>query len=246
MPNNISKDVIEVIKKEIADIAFDFCDACLGNPVSAAKSFYNIIKTMVSVRDVIFWGKVKRYLRGMDLSNSDKERLKALLSGQNNGEKNVKRLIQCIDNIESEDTIDFLAKATRALINGDIKDKATYFRICYVLEHTLYEDLCFLREHIKKEKLAYSFNTQGLLATGLMYISAIDNDGDGNDGSQLYSFTPVAGEVLKHAILYDEEQSNWRKVGGKIEVPHTAMPYEIATEEEINSLFDDFKVDKNE
>lgn len=116
---------------------------------------------------------------------------------QRKKEENSFRLIEYIDRVETQKKIQYLVNATRCLL-ADFIDIATYFRICHAVTYTLDEDLQFLKTHIEKSNLSYDAYVQGLLTAGLMYQSVIDGNGD-----QKYSFTPMAEDVDRFAVSYD-------------------------------------------
>lgn len=175
----------------------DTINAILGDPISAGKVMLAIAKSPFFVREQLFWSKIEAFLNGVYLDVDDCARLRTKLTECGAKGDNPCRLVECIDRAETQQKIRYLINATRCLL-ADFIDLSTYFRICHAVTHTLEEDLCFLREHIKEGNLPYDQFTQGLLSAGLMYQSVVDGN-----GNQKYSFTPIAKIVDQYAISYD-------------------------------------------
>lgn len=184
------------IAADLLESVFDFAS---GNPVSAGKSIAALANAPSSIRDKLFWGKLSSFLDGAHLSEDDCAQLRAKLAEDEMWEDNSSRLVDCIDRAETHRKVQYLANATRCLL-ADFVDRSTYFRICHVVAHTLDEDLQYLAEHIGEPNLLYSEHVQGLLTSGLMYRSVINNGGD-----QKYSFVPFAETVDRYAVSYRNE-----------------------------------------
>lgn len=193
--------------------------------------FNQLCKFYSNIHDLIFWKKVEAFFKGTHFTDEESEKIRQLLNQDNKKVENIKRIIQCIDNIETENVILYFSQATRAFLNEDILELETYFRVCYVLGHTLYEDLEFLQRHFNEKDITYNLNVQGLLASGLMHVATINGE------EQTYSFTPLAEIVLNRAILYDEK----KKVQSinTMASPQTEVEVKYATADDIDKLFYD-------
>lgn len=198
----------------------DTINAILGDPISAGKIMLAIAKSPFFVREQLFWTKVEAFLNGVYLDSDDCAKLRAKLTECGEKGDNPCRLVECIDRAETQQKIRYLINATRCLLT-DFIDLSTYFRICHAVTHTLEEDLCFLRNHIKECNLPYDQFIQGLLSAGLMYQSVIDGNGD-----QKYSFTPIAEIVDQYAVSYDdvERYPNPTIRANQEEVPQISIP----------------------
>lgn len=195
-----TKEIIEMekIDEESIDFLEDIVNAILGNPIAIGKIIFTLAKSPFFMREKIFWNKLQLFLNGVYLDDKDCEKLRARLMENEENKDNVLRLVDCIDNIQTQRKMNYLINATRCLLSEFI-DRATYFRICHIITHTLDEDLLFLRKNIKGTDFLYSSNVQGLLVSGLMFQSVFD----AND-EQKYSFTPLAQIIDQYSISYDD------------------------------------------
>ena len=122
-------------------------------------------------------------------------------------------------------------------IFADFIDLPTYFRICHAITHTLDEDLQFLKMHIGENDISYDVCVQGLLTSGLMYQSVIDGNGD-----QKYSFTPIAENVDRFAVSYDNidrypnPKNSVQRTVPQISIP--SLEWQEISKDEIDALFD--------
>ena len=208
------------VQEASANILEDTINAILGDPISTGKIMLAIAKSPFFVREQLFWTKLEAFLNGVYLDSDDWAKLRAKLTECGKKGDNSYRLVECIDRVETQQKIDYLINATRCLLT-DLIDLSTYFRICHAVTHTLEEDLCFLRNHIKESNLPYDQFIQGLLSAGLMYQSVIDGNGD-----QKYSFTPIAEIVDQYAVSYDdvERYPNPTIRASQGEVPQISIP----------------------
>lgn len=186
------------VQEASTNILEDTINAILGDHISAGKIMLAIAKSPFFVREQLFWAKMEAFLNGVYLDSEDCVRLSNKLTECGKKGDNLYRLVECIDRAETQQKIRYLINATRCLLM-DLVDLPTYFRICHAITHTLEEDLCFLRNHIKECNLEYDQFTQGLLSAGLMYQSIIDGNGD-----EKYSFTPIAEIINQYALSYND------------------------------------------
>ena len=178
-------------------------NAILGNPVSAAKVLLTVIESPYFIREKLFLTKLEIFLNGIYQQESDIEKLKYQLALKDDKQENAKRILYCIDKVETDKKVDYLINVTRALIN-DIIDLSKYFRICNVVVNTLDEDLKFLREHIEKEEMDDRIEVQGLSSVGLMIQTVFDAGNAEGYATQKYSFTKLAKIVDICAISYND------------------------------------------
>ena len=191
-------DIVSDNAKEASkDFLNNLIDAVLGDSIAAGRVMVAIAKSPFFIREQIFWRKFSSFLEGVYLSEEERRDLRVKITENGTKGENAFRLIEYIDRVETQKEIQYLVNATRCLL-ADFIDIATYFRICHAVTYTLDEDLQFLKTHIEKSNLSYDAYVQGLLTAGLMYQSVIDGNGD-----QKYSFTPMAEEVDRFAVSYD-------------------------------------------
>lgn len=185
------------IKDASIDLFQDAIGAVRGDPVSIGRIIIALMRSPFLLREKIFWNKMESFLNGVMLSEDERADFSAKLAEEGSWEENSLRLLECIDRVETQQKVKYLVNASRCLLTGFI-DLSTYFRICNVLSQTIDEDLHFLKDHHGESNLPYSASVQGLLTSGLMYQSLINNKGD-----QGYSFTPFAETVNRFAVDYD-------------------------------------------
>ena len=188
-----------VSRGEIRDASTNFLEdvteAILGNQDAVGKIMVALTTSPFFLREQMFWSKLDAFLNGVYLDEEDCAKLRAKLVGDGKKGDTPRRLIECIDKVESEQKIQYLINATRCLLVNFI-DRPEFFRICHAITHTLEEDLSFLGEHIKETDLPYDTYVQGLYTAGLMYISVAGEE-------QRYAFTPLAEMVDQYAVSYE-------------------------------------------
>ena len=212
MKSLISKEEINASTALLADTG----SAVLGDPISAGKVMLAIMKSPFFIREQLFWKKLEAFLDGVYLDDNDSSKLRAkLMEYGNKKDDNACRLVEYIDRAETQQKISYLINATRCLLT-DFIDLPTYFCICHAITHTLEEDLCFLKNHIKESDIPYNLYTQGLVSSGLMYQSVIDGN-----GNQKFSFTPVAEFVDQYAVSYNnvERYMNPASIKSNLDTP---------------------------
>ena len=192
------KDVIE--SKEVRNVSLEFlsdlASAILGDKVAMARLGLKIVEAPIFWTTQIFWIKFENFINGVYIDEDTRIEMAAKLASKGTKEDNAIRLISAIDHSDSMKKIQFLVNASRCLLAGFI-DLDEYFRICKVVSDTLLEDLVYMSDHISEENLEYSNEVQGLLSSGVMYMSTIDK-------TPLYSFTPIATKVEKFAVSYND------------------------------------------
>ena len=185
------------IKEASLNILEDGASAILGDPIAIGKIFLAIGKSPFFIREQLFWAKIEAFINGVFLSEEDRSNLRTKLTKCGEEKDNALRLIECIDRAETNKKIKYLINATRCLLS-DYIELSDFFRICHAITHTLEEDLTFMAEHISETEIPYNLCIQGLLTSGLMYESVIDTN-----GNPKYSFTPVAMQVDRYAVSFD-------------------------------------------
>ena len=214
------------------DLLLDAVGAIRGNPLAVAKIIVTLAKTPFFLRDKILWSKLELYLNGVFITDDDRSKLRAKLTENDASNENSKRLLECIDRAETNQKIQYLINATRCFLT-DFIDRTTFFRICRTIAGTIDEDLLFVRDNItKKQNFEYSSTIQGLFVSGLVTFSSI-----GGEATQ-YAFTPLAEDVDRFAISYDNVARYPNPVGHRmISSPNAEIP--TITDNEIQEMFDD-------
>lgn len=187
---------------EVKDASVNFLEdiiaALLGDPIVAGKALLAITKSPFFIREQILCSNLSLYLNGVYLSDEDKATLCAKITENGTKKDNPVRLLKTIELADTKQKIQYLINATQCLL-PDFIDLPSFFRICHAITHILDEDLQFLKLHIGESDIPYDKCVQGLLTSGLMYQSVIDGNGE-----QKYSFTPIAEDVDRFAVSYDD------------------------------------------
>lgn len=219
------------IKDATVDLLADLIEAIQGNPVSVGKVIYTLEKMPFLIRESLFWSKMEKYLKGVYVSEEDRSKLRAKLVEDGSSDENAKRLLECIDRAETTQKIRYLINATRCLL-ADFIDRTTFFRICRAITGTIDEDLLFVRDHILENKnFEYSQAIQGLFISGLVTFSVI-----GGEPTQ-YAFTPLAEDVDRFAISYDNVDRYPDPTAHRIVAPpRTGIP--TATVDQVQEMLD--------
>ena len=227
------------VKEKSKDLIEDTACAILGDPVSAAKVMITLLESPLFLREQLFWAKMESFLAGVYLSEEDCGKLAAKLAEDGMKNDNALRLIECIDRAETKQKVQYLINATRCLLAGFI-DRPSFFRLCHAISQTLEEDLLFLREHIEEDDILYSSYVQGLVTAGLMYQSVLDGNGE-----QKYSFTPIAKQLDRYAVSYNDVDRYPNPQAGLIEeqTPQIQIPAldwneMVATDEEYKEVLE--------
>lgn len=198
--NFVDEGKLLVGSKEVQEaslnIVVDAAEAVLGNPIAVAKLLLAVEKTPFFLQNQLFWVKFEAFLNGSFIDEESRAKMAAVFAGKGDREDNAVRLLATIDKVDSMSKIKFLNNATRCLLAGFI-DLTQYFRICRAISDTLLEDLLFLRDHIKEESIFYNEEVQGLISSGLMYMSDLEEE-------TAYSFTPSAFILDQYAISYND------------------------------------------
>lgn len=189
------KEVTECVGS-IVDDAIDFL---LGDTAAIGRITYKIAQMPFFIHEKLFWEKMELMLSGSFSDKEEQLKFAAKLTENGKNGDNPRRLIECIDRIDTKKKIGYLINATRCFL-ADFIDLNMYFRLCHLITNTLYEDILFLRENIvsEEEYLPYSIEAESLTASGLMYKSIIGGKED------KYSFTPIAEDFDKYAVSYDD------------------------------------------
>ena len=231
--NEFLKD--KEFKHTSKDALEDLANALLGNPVSAAKFFYLLLKSPLMIREKIFWNKFEMFLDGVYLEDDDKAKMAAKFAEDGHKEENSERMINYIDRAENKQKIQFFINATRCLLADFIK-LPSYFRICHTITNTLYEDLLFLQKNLFKNDLDYNESVQGLFTNGLMYQSVIGEE-------TKYSFTSLADDLDKYALSYDNlgrypnpQSKKESSITPQTQISQTMEPF---TDDDVQDIFKD-------
>lgn len=186
--------------ENMADLASLCYDAVTGNPFALAQIMTKVAGTCFLIPNALFVTKLTGFLNGVELSEKDREKMRKKL-GPDGSSEYAHRLVELINQCESERKVKYLSNATRALID-DCIDRQLYFRVCNVVTQLIEEDLVFLRDHVLEgdRTYPYSIEVQSLASMGLMLQRARA------DASLDYTFTSLAKQVDQYTVSFGDNE----------------------------------------
>jgi len=189
--------------KDFKDKSLEIWIGTIGGPVS--EQFIEAGKFIISVSDIIFWDKMKRFLLGTYIDYEAQINMSAKFSRDNEDWIDfTKRQIHILNEIDDDIKIDYYANCTRAFLLEMI-DKPLYFKLATILKSTVREDLDYLAKNIdNKGQLPYNIYSLSLTQHGLVSVSY--SSGYGGTGKRHQNFTPLAECVDKFAINFGSDR----------------------------------------
>ena len=117
------------------------------DPEAAAESGLSSAQILFHMPTAMFWTKMERYLKGTFVGGfEDQIKFSMKFSEDNESYKDfVKKQINLINNIESDNKVDYLANLTRCFFLFDM-DIPLYFRLARFIENCTSDELNFLRD----------------------------------------------------------------------------------------------------
>lgn len=171
-------------------------------PMVYSQTLLSIIKTVTDIPSMIFWSKMERFLRGLNVLSFE-ERIK-FYNKLSNDDFSVfmKRIVLMINEIDDEGKVIIFVNLTRALMLEQL-ELDRYFRLIHCVKNTLLEDLKYLNENVRMQELGMNINTISLSQSGLAYQSLIDGI-----GSTKFKVSDLGVEVVLYGIKYDKFDEN--------------------------------------
>lgn len=216
-----SQETKEFVNSSTEDIikAFAFQDA-----ESIVKSGVGTIDYVVSIKDILFWNKVKIWLSNI-YDNPDME-VKISSKFAEDNDKYVdytKRQLQYITEIDEDEKIDYYANLTRAWLIGYI-DSSIYFKLVYLLKIFTLEELKYLRDDYNEVEFT----------TTNFYIKEYERHGiveivqETDQGNTVYRYSHLAKVFLVVGLRYGEMNIGFEKLGlADLEVINTRVGHEL-------------------
>ena len=219
-------DELEKLVEEAATTPFG-----MFNPLIIGKIAYFLgEKAVLFYRERSFWNKWYKFVKEVAATDEDRENFINRLSENGEVQENAKRIIDCIERIETEKKAQYLANVSISFTKRYI-NISEYFRICDVIVHTLDEDLKFLAEHIKETDIKYSLEVHGLLRSGLINPN-LEDEG--------YSFNTLAKFVDKYAINF-KNRTRYPNIEEKpeiVEPPRAIVESDEEAKRWLDGIFD--------
>ena len=198
---------IDTVETEV-DIIADVIGTMVGDPVAAGRLAYDMVALPARIKDKIFLRKMARFLKGLYSLDESLAFCEVFFGNEDNKEAYAIRIVDIIDKINSEEIVDYVVNAGRALGNGLI-DREKFFRICYALKESMPEDLLYLKKHVFDEA-AIEGNDKvfGLLKQGLVIQAGINSNNGINN--QYYGISNLGIDVDRYALSLDDED-HWER-----------------------------------
>lgn len=187
------KDVFnDVLKWDVVDTGISV--------VSSNTKVIKLIQTFKDIPSQLFCRKLIRFLNGIkDIPiNKRKEFIDKFGKQLKN---NYERIFNIINNIDDEKKCDYLTNLFKSLVYEKI-DFTMFIRLTKYIEKTLSEDLNFIKNNIKKEKLTHNIGLLDLANNGLVYSIGFSFSGGTNENS-LYNFTDLALKLYEYGLKED-------------------------------------------
>ena len=183
--------IAKEVKKKFSDNIATTILAIMGFPAAQIQIGVLLAKGAISIPDWLFYNKLDKFLRGLELSDRDRADMRAFLASKGCATDNCIRIMNCINMVESEKKIEFICNATRCALANEM-DLQLYFRIVNAINVLMEDDIEFLAENIHSIKVPAenhfesNRHTQALFTVGAMkIITTVWENGD-------YAFTPFA------------------------------------------------------
>lgn len=176
-----------------------------GDAISVGKQLISTGKLVLSIPDIIFWAKMRRFLLGSYANFSEQIKMSEKFDDDNRWNDFTKRQIYIINELDDDKKIDFFSNLTRAVLFGLI-DLPLYFKLANILKATTREELMYLRDHIETKTHSENVYINSLASHGLAATFLMDAGGNTRvDGINRYRFTSLAHSLDKFAISFQNE-----------------------------------------
>lgn len=230
MMGKILDTLIEIFKaketKEFAGKSVEnMAKICMtGDIKSTINEAVETGKYIGNIKDVLFWNKIKKWLR----NTCDSPDMEAKLSSKFTEDelkykKYTKRQLQFIAQIDEEEKIDYYANFTRAWLLGCI-DSSLYFKMSYLLKVFTLEELEYLKDNYKSGEITdVNFYIREFSLYGLIDIVETTNLGNSS-----YKYSDMAKIFVACGWFDDDSNIPSMRVGLKdLKVENTKTCLEI-------------------
>lgn len=215
MFETIVDNLVTIMKaKQTKDFATDSIENiaryCLaGDAESGIKEITEAIRYAGSIKDILFWSNIKKWLEDTYKDPDLEVRLSAKFTQDEAKYKEyTKRQLQYIAQIDEEGKIELYANLTRAWLMGYI-DKTLYFKMAYLLRVYTLEELEYLKNNYTENninKLNYYIKEFSLY--GLIDIISMTDQGNSE-----YRYSMLAKVFRSICLCYEQEKINFYNLG---------------------------------
>ena len=209
-----------------------FTDALSGDYKPWIELINIINRTPMSAKTLLFYSNFQHFLDGMKSDTELQRKFQEFLNHEEKRNENSKRIIQLIDEMDSDIKVNALIALTKSVSYGFIT-KRDYYRMGKIIENIIAEDLEYLENNICREEIEEMELTEEFVRNGLMYIT--------DSGS--YAYSRMAFYLDKFGLSYGDKKY---KYNGESDFVPNVFPkkQEViteATDEDINKIFEEFQ-----
>ncbi len=228
--NELVETVQSLIENEnIKDLTkgsiWDFVKALAGDYFSVIEGMGKATALVLYARDFNFWSKMQRFLQGVNLEYDTQIKFRNKFCEENKHNKEyIQRLINMIEQLETDSKIDYYAKITRYAIS-DVLDLSLYFKFSQTLKNCTSEELEYLSSNTLNGLYDNSFMLDSLRLLGLVSIEPTNNQ---------FAFTDYA-KIFKKYCLNEESSLPPVKYNDII----ASGSVQVATDEEVDEMMNE-------
>lgn len=203
----------EIINTDVIEEYIGLLINALNGDVTAFVSLlHKVCKIPESARTIIFYDNFRKFLEGMQYDEDTQKKFLVFLNKDGKQSENSKRIVQLIEDMDSDLKISALINLTKS-VSYNFISKRYYFRFALLLRNLISEDLEYLKENISSGPVKESDLIDIFLRNGLIYNS---EDGE-------YYYSPMAFELDKFALSFRDEYK-YKYNGEKDSIPTSFPP----------------------
>ena len=172
----------------------------MGDVESGVREAVETGKYIGSIKDVLFWGKIKKWLEKTYASSEVEAKISSKFTeDEPKYREYTKRQIQFIAQVDEEEKIDFYANLTRAWLLGYI-DSSLYFKMSYLLKIFTLEELEYLKENYDTNSITdINYYIREFSLYGL--VDVVENT---NVGHSTYKYSDLAEAFVSCGLLFND------------------------------------------
>lgn len=187
-------------------------NALAGDGMAVVSLLNKVYEIPASARTMIFYDNFRKFLDGMRYNEDIQKKFLTFLNQDGKRDENAKRIVQFIDDMDSDLKMSALINLTKS-VSYNFISKRYYFRFALLLRNLISEDLEYLKENISSSPVKESDLIDIFLRNGLIYNS--------EDGKYYYS--QMAFKFDKFALSFGDEYK-YKYNGEKDSIPISFPP----------------------
>ena len=182
--------------KQIGNNLWDtFTSALSGDKKAWVGLLKDIGNLPMSAKTILFYNNFQQFINGMGSDPDTNQKFQEFLNSEGKRKENSQRIIQIIDEMDSDFKINTLINLTKSASYGFIS-KREYFKLGKLIESLIVEDLEYLQLNIISGQVSEMDLTDEYVQNGLMYIT---EEGD-------YAYSLLAFKLDKFALSFGNEK----------------------------------------